>query len=319
MVADCNKGKAHVFFDFGMEHNATYADFKRLHDWMDSNKLQDFTVIYACMGVNAASSYDKFCKKNNLNKRAHVCTDPITIIMHTCCYFGNMVALKRKRLGYFTSNYHSKFGITIAYQFYSDIGLRENTLLTCSTLPPNWGIGEGDTYSPEYTVARIIKECQEWELPYDKHLVEEFTSKLYNNEFTILPQIQFNRGINYLNQACDFVVIRESSRYNYTNDLVTEKTYKAFQTRQPFVIIGSGKILDTLKNQGYRTFDKWIDESYNCNDPVHMLRTVMKEARRIQKMEDLEFRKMLFEMHDILEHNYNVFYEYAKHERFYLK
>jgi hypothetical protein len=44
---------------------------------------------------------------------------------------------------------------------------------------------------------------------------------------------------------------------------LTEKTYKAIKFGQPFVIIGTAHSLRTLREQGYKTFDNVIDNSYD--------------------------------------------------------
>jgi len=44
---------------------------------------------------------------------------------------------------------------------------------------------------------------------------------------------------------------------------LTEKTYKAIKFGQPFVIIGTKHSLRTLRQQGYKTFDHVIDNSYD--------------------------------------------------------
>ena len=44
---------------------------------------------------------------------------------------------------------------------------------------------------------------------------------------------------------------------------LTEKTYKSIKFGQPFVIIGTAHSLRTLRQQGYRTFDHVIDNSYD--------------------------------------------------------
>jgi len=44
---------------------------------------------------------------------------------------------------------------------------------------------------------------------------------------------------------------------------LTEKTYKAIKFGQPFVIIGTAHSLRTLRQQGYKTFDHVIDNTYD--------------------------------------------------------
>ena len=45
--------------------------------------------------------------------------------------------------------------------------------------------------------------------------------------------------------------------------LISEKTWKAIAIGHPFMIVGSKGILKQLKEMGYKTFDRWIDESYD--------------------------------------------------------
>lgn len=56
---------------------------------------------------------------------------------------------------------------------------------------------------------------------------------------------------------------------------LTEKTYKAIKFGQPFVIIGTAHSLRTLRQQGYKTFDHAIDNSYDLETD---------NARRWQKI-----------------------------------
>jgi hypothetical protein len=44
---------------------------------------------------------------------------------------------------------------------------------------------------------------------------------------------------------------------------LTEKTFKPIRQGQPFVVFGTPNSLATLKRLGYRTFDQYIDNSYD--------------------------------------------------------
>lgn len=50
--------------------------------------------------------------------------------------------------------------------------------------------------------------------------------------------------------------------------LISEKTWKAIAIGHPFMIVGSPGILKQLKELGYKTFDRWIDESYDDADTI---------------------------------------------------
>lgn len=69
---------------------------------------------------------------------------------------------------------------------------------------------------------------------------------------------------------------------------LTEKTFKAIRNLQPFVIFGTAESLALLRSLGYRTFDQYIDNSYdreheNSNRLIKLLHTV-----RQLKQQDLD-------------------------------
>jgi len=66
-----------------------------------------------------------------------------------------------------------------------------------------------------------------------------------NTYFNIVPETKF-------------FTIEENAKYIF----VTEKTYKALVT-QPFIVLGRPKILNYLKQKGFKTFPKMFDESYD--------------------------------------------------------
>ena len=47
---------------------------------------------------------------------------------------------------------------------------------------------------------------------------------------------------------------------------LSEKVYKCFNHLHPFVIVGSRGSIKKLKEQGFKTWDKWWDESYDDID-----------------------------------------------------
>ena len=90
---------------------------------------------------------------------------------------------------------------------------------------------------------------------------------------------------------------------------LTEKIFKPIVAKQPFVLVGCANNLKYLKSYGFKTFDQWWDESYDSiTDPTQRLQAVSKIINDICKMEFGDLTDMLFEMEEVLEHNYNTLY-----------
>jgi len=85
---------------------------------------------------------------------------------------------------------------------------------------------------------------------------------------------------------------------------ITEKTDKSFFSLQPFIVFSAPFFLKKLKELGFKTFDKWWDESYDLEED-YILRfkkiTKVLEVLNYKSYEDL--KKMYLEMNEVLEHN----------------
>ena len=76
----------------------------------------------------------------------------------------------------------------------------------------------------------------------------------------------------YYNLACDitisdyertFISIISETLMDEDTLFISEKTWKPIMVGHPFIILGNKDSLKYLKSLGYKTFDKWIDESYD--------------------------------------------------------
>jgi len=96
----------------------------------------------------------------------------------------------------------------------------------------------------------------------------------------------------------------------YENKLhLTEKIFKPIVARRPFILVGATGNLKYLKSYGFKTFDKWIDESYdNEADPDKRIDLIVTELEKLCKLSDTELRQIQKEMMDITEFNFNHFF-----------
>jgi hypothetical protein len=90
---------------------------------------------------------------------------------------------------------------------------------------------------------------------------------------------------------------------------LTEKIFKPIVLKQPFILVGCANNLAYFKSYGFKTFDKWWDESYDsCQDPIERLEMISRIIEKICGYSYEELESLLKEMEEILEHNYNRFY-----------
>jgi hypothetical protein len=64
-----------------------------------------------------------------------------------------------------------------------------------------------------------------------------------------------------------------------------------------------------LKSYGFRTFDRWIDESYDSeSDHYVRIEKITFELAKLCAMSPAVLRQMYLEMQQVLEYNFNHFY-----------
>jgi len=89
----------------------------------------------------------------------------------------------------------------------------------------------------------------------------------------------------------------------------TEKTWRPFACQTPFMIQGPVNFLKNLHRLGFKTFDKWWDESYDEDGGLLGINTILRNINSLSKMSTVELESMYHDMKPILEHNYNVLIE----------
>jgi hypothetical protein len=100
------------------------------------------------------------------------------------------------------------------------------------------------------------------------------------------------------------IVAETYQDYSSERAFFSEKIFKPIMFMQPFVLIGEAYALQNLKTLGYKTFDKFIDESYDTivNDEERLYQSV-KSAREFFNKTPEELDNILIEMLPILTHN----------------
>jgi hypothetical protein len=107
-------------------------------------------------------------------------------------------------------------------------------------------------------------------------------------------------------QDCLVNIILETTVYDTTSPFLTEKTYKTLINARPFVILGDTNSLLKLRQEGFKTFDDFCDESYDSerNLDKRIEKTVMSTVQLIDAC-----RRYPMEIDKICQHNQQLFFK----------
>jgi len=120
-------------------------------------------------------------------------------------------------------------------------------------------------------------------------------------------KINFANNLNLDLQRNTFVSVVTESLYTERSVFFSEKIYKPIYCAQPFIIVGSPYSLKKLREQGYQTFGKWWDESYD-EEPnfIKRLTKLEKVYEYIGSLSYSQLYDMTVEMEDVFINNFNT-------------
>lgn len=156
---------------------------------------------------------------------------------------------------------------------------------------------------------------------FDRHSLLSTTSKkhILNNLFPTAGNNILDKQINYNSASASIIdtkfslgalwhIVTETVYYEDRLHL-TEKIFKPIVMKRPFMLLGAVGNLEYLRCYGFKTFDRWIDESYDFEqDPDIRLLKVVNEIKKLCLLPRHKIVAMFKEMQPVLEFNHNHFY-----------
>jgi len=104
-----------------------------------------------------------------------------------------------------------------------------------------------------------------------------------------------------------FSVVSETCFFDGVGRFLTEKTFKPIVYQHPFILIAPAKSLEFLRKMGYKTFNPFIDESYdNVENDIERMKLVLKETERLSMLSESELYNFIDQIKPITTHNLTV-------------
>jgi len=130
-----------------------------------------------------------------------------------------------------------------------------------------------------------------------------------------LPELRYNLACNITTEDFErtFVSVVTETLVDDGTLFFSEKIWKPIMVGHPFMIYGNKGSLSYLKSIGYKTFDRWWDESYD-DEPDKDRRSIMiaNELLKLKTKSIDELKVIRNEMLEVINHNkenYNKVYQ----------
>lgn len=110
-----------------------------------------------------------------------------------------------------------------------------------------------------------------------------------------------------------FVDIVNETRFAQPTANFSEKIFQAMQYQKPFIVVGPPKTLEYIRSLGFKTFDKFWDESYDDElDHGERLAKIFDLLEKLLNTPVPELRVLYDEMHSTVAYNLNHYKEFIK-------
>jgi len=153
--------------------------------------------------------------------------------------------------------------------------------------------GLADSY--EHSKVRLLKYYRDYDST--KHHIYD-CDDLENNKAN---------NLNTTAHKNTFVNIITESLIDNRSVFYSEKTFKPMACAQPFILFGNPYSLKKLKEYGFKTFDKWWDESYDDEtDFAIRLAKIVNVLKEIASWDMEKCYSITQEMEEVLVNNFNV-------------
>jgi hypothetical protein len=314
-LEDLKNGRALLLIDQSVEGYQTEWLWDWFHKKCEIYNIDPSAIIYLTGNQLCAEQYDSWhaAYSTDRSKLKVLASTSLSLYIyqtyqqeHLTILFDNILDYKQENLKnislYDCTNLRARPQRVLNYLHLTDSNL---------VLDGKISIGDKKDW-PHLSIDRLKK----YNLP--ENIVEQSIAPLaidHNRKLDIDYHVYITRILNDVYQDTWVSLITESSYFDYEHSVfISEKTFKPIACMQPFIIVGSKHTLKYLRQLGYRTFDGFIDESYDDCDDKDRFAAIINSLEKIKKIEDKI--SWLASIREILEHNHKLFLSIGNTESF---
>ena len=281
---------------FGVDFYGLNTDFTlhKIHNWILENNLEKTKFYFVSHNLIS----DEFCTKNNF------CFKAIGKVLHSESYLD----IDYEVGDVFTENTIEKLFLnynrrTRPHRFYLYHKLETLDLL-------KYGIYSYHHHLADMPFLKDIVKLNPKKFEDDVLTQFESAPPIYLSKFDESSESHYGQKLILEDYKKTFLSLVSETECGINTVYLSEKSFKPIYSKHPFISVSSPNTLRELKKLGYKTFDKWWDESYDeCDNMFDRVDKIILLLKELTKKNNDELFKLKHEMKDTLEHNYNLFLE----------
>ena len=173
---------------------------------------------------------------------------------------------------------------------------------------------------------KLQNNCVTSFMPCDQG--QHYQQHQFKNPAFTITNLQLENNFSVNNSTADASADYDSQDYATTGieivletlfddqrNHLTEKALRPIACGHPFMLVATPGSLQYLKDYGFKTFGKFIDESYDAIvDPLCRLNAIVNEMKRIQNLPAQEKSRLFAELQNIANYNQTLFFSKDWHQ-----
>ena len=316
VLNDIRRGDAILFLDWAQENHLNFAQLTHLNNIIDAAVLPAENFIFAHNGFNLQEEYERMFPVQQ--RRFTVKNWPFLMFHnswywdHNRNYIVSIDQFKNTKNQFRDHHFLLRIRRTRSYRIALLYKMASDNLIDCG----DWSMLDGGLNEQNG-----FNMAHEFNLGYDHSAVQKLHWK-FPHKLKSEPEASFNSISGWGDETS---IHSLTSYFDITTETYMEGDYKSFTEKvckplmnfQPFVFIGFKGGLALLRELGFKTFNGFIDESYD-NEANHVKRLSMayEEIKKLCKMTKKEIHEWYWKMEDILIHNHETFMNFYKTDQY---
>ena len=303
-LADVHSGRAIVFLDYAQENYVDKHSYCNLHEVIKLSGIPKSQIILAFNSFNARELYESWFSPDERMLEVH----NWPFVMTNSSFHYDYIEKSYLNPLEFTHSQHShrdnyflfkikrprNHRLALLYKMCTD-GLLEKGDWSCIT-SPEFNEHQVNAIAAAYNFQIDVAKVQE--------LYKKFPYPLKNERDIDLSTVSAWSDKNSDAHKNSYFYICTETFTNSEYKSLTEKVFKPIINFQPFLFVAYPGALKLLKELGFKTFDGFIDESYDDEpDESKRIHMIYSEITRLCSMSKEEIHNWFWSMKDILFHN----------------
>jgi hypothetical protein len=301
---DARNGRALIVLDYAQENFVAKSSYENLHTALEYSGIPKSQVVLAFNTFNAEEVYNSWFPENEqmliVKSWPFVISNTSYFYMQTRQGRTEFEEFQASRNKYRTNTFLFKIRRSREHRVALAMAMHEDNLLDMGDWSWLSDFKYYDTIAGEYNEKYGLK------------LTDAKVKKLFNRLPKSLkdePNDTFNSvsswtdtQVKSYNNAYFYICTETYTEGPYKS--VTEKICKPIANYMPFVFVSFPGALQLLRDMGFKTFDGFIDESYDLEqDTGKRTAMVYEQIKKLCKMTKKQLHNWYWKMEDILVHN----------------